>query len=84
MDAIIKACEIVGGNAKLAQILGVTPGLVSQWRSGFTGISLERAIQIEKATAGAVRCEDMRPDIDWGYLRATDCTAPAGLDREVA
>jgi DNA-binding transcriptional regulator YdaS (Cro superfamily) len=30
---------------------------------------------IERATGGAVRCEDLRPDLadDWAYLRATDC-----------
>lgn len=28
------------------------------------------AIQIDKATSGFILCEDMRPDIDWAYLRA--------------
>lgn len=30
-------------------------------------------IAIERATNGVVRCEDLRPDVDWAYLRATDC-----------
>lgn len=30
-------------------------------------------IAIERESAGAVRCEDLRPDVDWAYLRATDC-----------
>lgn len=29
------------------------------------------AINIERETAGAVRCEDLRPDVDWSYLRGT-------------
>ncbi len=29
----------------------------------------ELCIKIEKATSGAVRCEDLRPDVDWAYLR---------------
>lgn len=27
------------------------------------------AINIERESGGAVRCEDMRPDVDWAYLR---------------
>jgi DNA-binding transcriptional regulator YdaS (Cro superfamily) len=30
-------------------------------------------INIERESSGAVRCEDLRPDVDWAYLRATDC-----------
>ncbi|MDT4679101.1 transcriptional regulator, partial [Escherichia coli] len=29
----------------------------------------ERCPAIEKATGGAVTCEELRPDIDWAYLR---------------
>lgn len=29
------------------------------------------AINIERESKGAVRCEEMRPDVDWGYLRGT-------------
>lgn len=36
-------------------------------------------IGIERESLGAVRCEDLRPDVDWAYLRGTDCPA-----REVA
>lgn len=32
------------------------------------------AINIERESGGAVRCEDLRPDVDWAYLRGT---APA-------
>lgn len=28
-------------------------------------------ISIEKASHGSVRCEDLRPDVDWSYLRGT-------------
>lgn len=27
------------------------------------------AIAIERESGGAVRCEDLRPDVDWAYLR---------------
>lgn len=29
------------------------------------------AINIERESEGAVRCEDLRPDVDWGCLRGT-------------
>lgn len=57
--------------AALARSLGVTPGAVNQWVSGMTTLTAERCIQIEKATAGQVRCEDLRPDVDWAYIRGT-------------
>lgn len=28
-------------------------------------------INIERETAGAVRCETLRPDVDWAYIRGT-------------
>lgn len=28
-------------------------------------------IAIERETAGAVNCEDLRPDVDWQFLRNT-------------
>ncbi|WP_277949020.1 YdaS family helix-turn-helix protein [Proteus mirabilis] len=26
---------------------------------------------MEKVTSGVVRCEELRPDVDWSYLRGT-------------
>lgn len=69
----------------LAKALGVTPGAVNQWTNGLTAVAAERCPEIEKATNGLVRCEDLRPDVDWGFLRntasvqkpATEPTQPA-------
>lgn len=33
------------------------------------------AINIERETKGAVTCEDLRPDVDWQYLRGTQKAA---------
>lgn len=71
MNPIKKACDAVGSQRNLARILGITPGAVSQWHG--KGVPIEHCVAIEKATSGAVRCEELRPDIDWAYLRATDC-----------
>jgi DNA-binding transcriptional regulator YdaS (Cro superfamily) len=61
----------------LAQVLGVTQGAVNQWAHGLTRVALDRCIEIEKATSGAVTCEELRPDVDWAYLRSTNCPAAA-------
>lgn len=51
----------------LASKLGVTPGFVSQWRTGVRPIPIERCAAIEKATGGAVTRKDLRPD-DWNLI----------------
>jgi DNA-binding transcriptional regulator YdaS (Cro superfamily) len=69
MKAIEQAISIVGSATRLARILGVSTQAVCFWRDGARGIPAERCPSIERATEGAVRCEDLRPDVDWGYLR---------------
>ena len=66
---LITACEKVGGQAALARILGVKPPSVNQWVNGDRPVPAERCPDIEAATAGAVTCEEQRPDINWAVLR---------------
>lgn len=40
-----------------------TQSLVSQWESGDTAITADRAVQIEKATRKAINRSDLRPDL---------------------
>ena len=59
-----KAIEIVGSQAKLAEKIGVNQQLVSYWRNGsVNGVPPRFALAIEKATDGAVKRADLRPDI---------------------
>lgn len=53
-----------GTSAALAAKIGVTPGFVSQWRSGHRPIPIERCVEIEAATDGLVTRQELRPD-DW-------------------
>jgi DNA-binding transcriptional regulator YdaS (Cro superfamily) len=57
--------------AQFAHQLGVSQGLVWQWLNRRTVITAERAIQIERLTAGKVSRAHLRPD-----LYATE---PAGV-----
>jgi DNA-binding transcriptional regulator YdaS (Cro superfamily) len=58
-----------GRGAALAAKLGVPAELISQWRNGVRQVPAERCPEIERATGGEVRCEDLRPDVPWDVLR---------------
>ncbi|MES2909867.1 MAG: Cro/CI family transcriptional regulator [Pseudomonadota bacterium] len=68
-----------GRGTQLAQAIGVSPVLVSQWASGARDMPIERCVPIERATGGAVTCEEMRPDkaADFAYLRGVQADAAA-------
>ena len=59
--------EPAGAAAKLAKTLGIPPALVSQWTAdaGARQVPSARCVAIERATDGAVTCEEMRPDVVW-------------------
>jgi DNA-binding transcriptional regulator YdaS (Cro superfamily) len=64
--------DIEDGKAKdLAREIGLHPVQISQWKTGARQVPAEHCPTIERATGGAVRCEDLRPDVDWAYLRGT-------------
>lgn len=72
-----------GSGNQLARDTGIHPVLISQWKTGARQVPADRCIEIERATGGVVRCEDLRPDVDWAYLRATNCPSPE-FHQEVA
>jgi DNA-binding transcriptional regulator YdaS (Cro superfamily) len=71
MTPIQKAISILGGASALARFIGVTPQAACNYRDG-REVPAEFCPTIERATNGAVRCEDLRPDVDWTYLRGTN------------
>lgn len=48
---------------------GTTVGQLKQVAYGYRRPGASLAISIERESSRSVICEDMRPDIDWGYLR---------------
>lgn len=48
-----------------------TVGQLKNVSSGSRRAGESLAINIERESRGAVRCEDLRPDVDWNYLRGT-------------
>ncbi|MGI9573883.1 transcriptional regulator [Alloalcanivorax xenomutans] len=64
MHPIKRAAEIAGGTQKsLAERLGVDPSFVSQWISGIRKVPASMCQDIEDLTNGAVRCDELRPDV---------------------
>ncbi|MFD2754268.1 helix-turn-helix domain-containing protein [Comamonas terrae] len=64
-----RAVVLLGGQLALAKALKVTPPAVHQWLTGARPVPAERCPSIERLTSGAVLCEQLRPDVEWGCLR---------------
>lgn len=60
-----------GAAAALAKAIRVNRVLVSQWSADESPrqVPAEHCPAIERATGGSVRCEELRPDVDWAALR---------------
>ena len=82
MNPIQAAIDYIGNASLLARRLGVTPQAVFFWRDGARQIPADKCIAIDALTNGLVRCEALRPEVDWGYLRNTPELAPAPANRE--
>ena len=72
MTSIQTAISIIGGPSAVARELGVTPQAVCFWRDGKRKVPADVCPSIERLTSGQVRCEELRPDVDWEYLRGSN------------
>ena len=68
-DALEKAIKIAGYKSALARGLGITPWALSKWN--FNKIPEERCLPIEELTKSKVKAEQLRPDINWAFIRST-------------
>lgn len=71
MEALLKAISLFGSQTALAKAIDGSPQTISNWIAR-GNIPAEHCPAIEQATGGAVRCEDLRPDVKWHVLRATE------------
>lgn len=60
------AIDANGGLSKVAQLLGVSTNRLANWIK--RGVPAERCPDVEAATG--IRCEELRPDVNWQVLRA--------------
>ena len=63
-NPIEKAYGYVGGATALANALGVSPSMVTNWAKKRRPVPVKRCVEIEKLTNGMVSRKDLRPD-DW-------------------
>ncbi len=68
-DALEKAIKIAGSKSALARGLGITPWALSKWN--FNKIPEDRCLSIEELTHQEVKAEQLRPDINWAFVRST-------------
>lgn len=70
---IEQAIGRAGGRSGVARACGVSVEAVRQWLLPGRGVPAKRAVEIERATSGAVTRYDLRPDI----FGAPPVSAPA-------
>ena len=56
-----KAIDLVGSEAKLGTLLGVSQPSVNGWKA--RKVPAHRAVQIEQVTNGRIKRHDLRPDL---------------------
>lgn len=64
MNPIKRAIDAAGSQGALAAAIKVKQPTVSEWLRGTRPVPIERCVDIERATAGAVRRWHLRPN-DW-------------------
>ena len=62
-----------GRASEVCAATGISPGWLSQMKLGIRDVPPVDAMKIERATAGAVRCETMCPEVKdlFAYIRAS-------------
>ena len=61
-----RACDEVGGLVALSRLIGKAKQTANHYKRR---VPAEVCPLIERATGGKVRCEELRPDVDWSVLR---------------
>lgn len=68
IEAFEKAINIAGSPTALARAIGITPWALSKWN--INKIPEDRCEQIQEFTNNQVLAEELRPDINWTYVRS--------------
>jgi DNA-binding transcriptional regulator YdaS (Cro superfamily) len=66
--ALDRAVAICGSQQKLADRLGLRQAHISMWKHR-GNVPAEYCPSIERVTGGLVKCEHLRPDVEWAVLR---------------
>lgn len=77
IEALEKALSVIGSKTAMAKVCQkphrrLTQAHVTKWLKSPNPDQMppaEYCPDIERATRGEVRCEELRPDVDWAVLR---------------
>jgi DNA-binding transcriptional regulator YdaS (Cro superfamily) len=74
IEPLKKAVQLLGGQTATAKAVGrgIVQAHVWKWLNSPNPDVMppaEYCPAIERATGGAVRCEELRPDVEWSVLR---------------
>lgn len=67
-----------------ADACGTSEGYLRKAISIHQQIGSDLCIKIERESGGAVKCEELRPDVDWAYLRNTPATPDTPTPEAIA
>lgn len=90
IESLKQAIQIIGGQSATARVLS-RPGRqlaqanVWKWLNSPNPDLMppaEYCPALERATQGAVKCEALRPDVDWAVLRCTSPRDPEAAHEE--
>lgn len=74
MKALMNYIKSLDGQAEkenFCQRCGTTLGYIRKASSIGQRLGEGLCINIERESGGVVRCEQLRPDVDWEYIRGT-------------
>lgn len=74
MNAVTKAVSMFPSRAALARELGVSAEAIRKWERG--KIPIARAVELQRATDGAVTVRELRPDLPEDIFGLARDTAP--------
>jgi DNA-binding transcriptional regulator YdaS (Cro superfamily) len=72
LKTYLKSLTYPDGIEAFAAGCGTTIGQLKQVAGGHRRAGESLTINIERESGGAVRCEDLRPDVDWAFIRASN------------
>jgi DNA-binding transcriptional regulator YdaS (Cro superfamily) len=79
VNALARACQLVGGQAQLAQMLGIKRQAIHGWIADGR-VPADRALQIQRITQGQVTVGELRPDFDWEAASIVHTVAPKQIN----
>jgi len=77
------AIKRAGGVTRVSRELGLTRGAIYEAIAAGR-LRAEHCPTVERLSGGAVRCEELNPEVDWAYLRSSEAADDSAISPQVA